>query len=126
MKPTTLSPVLKRKMEEFLSSSLRNCWIHTPQMQVYVRKGHHIVNRHHYLFLDIANIIVYENYRRKGLFKQTLDLFLHMCGAQYQGVYVESVHNPGLATYLETLSNQSKGCYWNPDTRCFSWLKGGE
>jgi hypothetical protein len=114
---------LRTLLEKFLASHARNEWLMTGQLSVYVRKGHHIVNRHMYLFIDLANITVIEEMRSCGLFKQTFELFKSSCGKTYQGVYVESVLNPRLASHLRELSENDSDCHWNEETQCFSWLK---
>lgn len=119
-----LDPNLRKVMEKFLVAPDRNKWLATPQMEVYVRKAMHMVNRHMYSFIDLAAITVKEEMRSQGLFKQTLELFKELCsGTAYQGVYIESVLNPRLALYLVELTKTEPACHWSDETQCFSWLK---
>lgn len=120
--PLTLAPDLRKELEKFLASPARNQWIQTSQLEVYVRKGHHMVNRHMYQFLDLANITIKKPFRHRGLFKQVLNLFKQM-GIAQDGVYVESVMNPMLAVYLESLSKNDPDSYWNSATQCFAWIR---
>jgi hypothetical protein len=126
VEPIKLDRSLRTLLEKFLASPhAKNEWLTTGQLSVYVRKGHHMVNRHLYLFLDLANITVIKEMRGRGLFKQTFELFKNSCGNTYQGVYVESVNNPHLANHLRELAETDPSCYWNEETQCFSWLKKG-
>lgn len=121
-----LDPNLRKIMEKFLASPNRNQWLATPQMEVYVRKGMHMVNRHMYFFIDLASMTVKEEMQSQGLFKQTLELFKQLCGTTYQGVYLENVLNPRLAQYLRELSETGLAYYWSEETQCFSWLREKE
>jgi hypothetical protein len=115
---------LRKAMEKFLASPARNQWVSTPQMDVYVRKGMHMVGRHMYMFLDLASMTVRDEFQSQGLFKQTLELFKQLCGNTYQGVYMESVLNPRLAQHLRELSDAEPEYHWSEETQCCSWLKG--
>lgn len=119
-----LDPNLRKAMEKFLASPAKNQWVSTSQMDVYVRKGNHMVSRHMYLFIDLACMTVKEEMQSQGLFKQTLELFKQLCGTTYQGVYMESVLNPRLAQYLRELTEAETGYHWSEETQCCSWLKG--
>ena len=54
-------------LQKFLKGNLRNIWINTAKLNVYVRKGYHYINGELLKTLDIANISVNESYKRKGL-----------------------------------------------------------
>jgi hypothetical protein len=124
VEPIKLDRSLRTLLEKFLASPhAKNEWLTTGQLSVYVRKGHHMVNRHLYLFIDLANITVIKEMRGRGLFKQTFELFKKSCGKTYQGVYVESVNNPHLANHLRELAETDSSCHWNEETQGFSWLK---
>jgi len=117
---TKLDPQFRKALQEFLSSPIRNQWIMTPQMEVYVRKGGHMLNQHMYMFLDLANITVYE--QSQGIFKQTLEVFKELSSPSLQGVYIENVLNPQLAEYLRRLAATEPASHWSEETRCFAWL----
>lgn len=118
-----LTTMLEREMRKFMDSPARNQWIQTDQMQIYVRKGLHRVNRHTHLFLDIANIQVDEHLRGQGLFRQVVELFKHLCGTAYEGVYIESILNSGLRNHLSAIALDDPQWYNLSETNCFAWIK---
>jgi hypothetical protein len=125
MEQLKLDSQLRKGLENFISSKHRNVWVSTSQLEVYVRKGHHMVNRHMYIFLDIANVTVKEELRHRGLFKQLLELFKSL-SSSYNGVYVESILNPHLESYISGLAEEDHRWHHDPISHCYAWLKEGK
>jgi hypothetical protein len=94
---------MQEQLTKFLDSPLRNEWLQSEQMKVYVRKGVHLgTDRKAHRYLDIANVEVAPQFRREGRFKA----FLAFCQEiqPYDGLKLECVLNKDLRTYLRRLA----------------------
>mgnify|MGYP001591645878 FL=1 len=80
------------KLKEFLNGKLRNVWITTKKLSVYVRKGHHYINGKIHDTLDIANISVNKKYGGKGIGMQFINEAHET--HPYSFTYIENVLNP--------------------------------
>ena len=80
------------KLKEFLNGKLRNVWITTKRLSVYVRKGHHYINGKMNDTLDIANISVNKKYMGKGIGMKFVNEAHEI--HQYSLTYIENVLNP--------------------------------
>ena len=83
---------------EETEKGLKNLWIQDDKMQVYVRKGYHLLSGKASTTLDIATVEVYDEYRNKGLWTEFLKSAIEL--NPWSAVYVENVHNPYLASSL--------------------------
>ena len=88
---------MKELIDSFMSSKLRNAWLQTDSVNMYVRKGVHIIDGQLTNTFDLASITIAENKRGCGLFKEII-LYIESLGLP---VYVESILNPKLADMLE-------------------------
>lgn len=96
---------MRDKLNVFFASPLRNTWLTSKPVSVYVRKGYHLGSDnkpHHYL--DIANIEVEAFCRRQGHFKT----FLALCQQiqPYDGIKCETVLNNLLYHYLQHIAEE--------------------
>lgn len=71
-------------------------WLSDDKMQVYVRKGHHLIDGKMRDCLDVANVEVYE--QQQGTW--TDFIFKAHDMNPWDCTYVECVHNPVLAAWL--------------------------
>lgn len=113
---------MKDKLNTFFDSPLRNTWLKSTEMSVYVRKGWHLGPDHRRrTYLDIANITVWEEFRHQGRFKT----FLSLCQEiqPYSGIMVENVLNDDLRAYLERLAQEDDR--WRKRDNDFLWDKDG-
>lgn len=90
---------MEELLREFLNSPVRNQWLEFGPVSVYVRKS----TRKGMKCLDLANITVDPDHRRKGHFKATLELFQKLSHV----VFIEQVLNPRLQGYLNNLCTNS-------------------
>jgi hypothetical protein len=91
---------MSKPVQKFLDSGMRNSWLSLPHMQVYVRRGHHLIDRRPKSVFDIANVTVAEGMRGRGVFTEFLnDLFVILPG-QVEGIFVESILNERFFKYL--------------------------
>lgn len=87
-----LADFIKRTEDSFIG----NEWLSDDKMQVYVRKGHHMIGGKIWECLDIANVEVYK--QRQGTW--TGFIFKAHEMNPWDCTYVECVHNPILASWL--------------------------
>lgn len=87
--------VLKKRIYRWYNSSIRNEWINSKTIAVYLRKSFRLIDGNHINAIDIANVTVFFKYQNQGYFK-SLILFLETLG----NIYVESVLNDELALAL--------------------------
>lgn len=88
---------------KFLESKLSNVWIYHPDISIYVRKGFHTLPPFRAVrnTLDVANISVLEARQKQGIFTEWLGVAEAMAAEHgFDAVYVESVLNPHLASFL--------------------------
>jgi hypothetical protein len=114
---------MREHLNEFFDSSLRNTWIESRQMKVYVRKGGHLgTDRQIHHFLDIASVEVYLKYRHQGHFKA----FLALCQEiqPYDGILVEIVLDDHLRAYLRRLAQEDTR--WTERGQDFLWENAAE
>lgn len=76
-------------IKEFLDSNLRNAWLETSDIKLYVRKGHHLIDGKLCQTFDVASVEVVENKRGCGIFRNTM-FHVEQLGMT---VYVESILN---------------------------------
>ncbi len=88
---------MKDKIIKFLSSSIKNQWLHTNQMNLYVRKGYH---NGHYV-LDLATFETIPKFQRQGLVKELIQTAKEI--TPFDGIYIENVLNPHLNNYMQKL-----------------------
>jgi hypothetical protein len=84
------------EIEEFLSGSVRNAWLHTPGFDLYIRKGQHLIGDKILHCLDIANINIEP--QRQGVFKLFIQDVEKIC--PYKIIYLESVINKYLMQFM--------------------------
>ena len=106
-------------LEEYKDKNYQsNKWLYGLEMEIYVRKGHHILDKEIITCLDIANVTVYH----KGLGFFTL--FLHLMELilksydSFHAIYVESVQEERFGLFLE-----SRGYTRIPDSVPSSYYK---
>lgn len=92
------------ELKAFLLSTRTSAWIKYGPFELYVRKGHHIVEGQVRKTFDLAN---FSNTKRKergkGLFRAFIkELPAHLKG-QFDVIYVESVQNPQLEKSLPSM-----------------------
>lgn len=85
------------QFDQFMLSPLHNMWIGDNNIQVYIRKGYHLIHQEFLNTIDIANIQQDVEHRGKGFFKTFIQ---HVERYKYP-VYVECIHNPRLTDMLE-------------------------
>lgn len=73
-------------------------WIADDKMQVYIRKGYHLILGRIHTCLDLANVLVLEEEQGKGLWRSFLAEAHRM--NPWEATYVECVHNPILSQSL--------------------------
>lgn len=95
----TIIEQLQQFIKDAETGDSRNLWIADDDMQVYIRKGHHLLpNGKIATTLDIANVTVEPSKQRKGLWTAFLAKAQEI--NPWEGVYVECVHTPYLAMSL--------------------------
>lgn len=114
------------KVEEaigaFLAASQRSAWVHSPQVSLYLRRGFHMVAGSPYHLLDLANVTVEEEWRRRGIFAHCLAYLQEH--SPLAGVRVENIHNPVLRAYMLRL--RQKDPRWIDEGFHVTWIKGAE
>ena len=91
------------QLVEFISDSDKkkfgnSKWISDDVMQVYVRKGYHLIFGKTHTCLDLANVTVIESKQGQGLWRNFL-AEAHSLNP-WEATYVECVHNQILAQSL--------------------------
>jgi hypothetical protein len=113
-------------LESFLvlseSRHLRSVWLRTRYLNVYVRRGMHVVGTRGYQFLDVANVTVEEQYRRQNLFSGALRIMQDLC--PWDGIFVQNVHSPILRSYLSRL--QRTDPRWVATEDSCAWIKDSD
>lgn len=90
------------KLDQFLESNLRNAWLKYPSMQVYVRRGHHLIEGSIHAVLDIASCVVNEKKQKRGIFTSFVeDAEKQALNANLDGIFAESILNPVLEPFFE-------------------------
>ncbi len=89
----------KQAFHMFMNSKLRNQWLGGDVIQVYMRKGIHVIGRQAFKTLDIANIQIDESERGKGVGMRLID-WLHEQNP-FEVTYVESLQNLRLYASLK-------------------------
>lgn len=106
-RPTT---PIGQELVMFLESSRRTSWIQTPEIKVYVRKGHHSICGELTDTLDIASVEVSSKARGTGVFRG----FIQFAESIAPVVYVESILNQSLLAQLVKHGYQSKNYEYPP------------
>ena len=85
------------KLKIFLNGKDRNIWIRTDTLQVYVRKGNHLINDKLVTTLDIANIEVKN--KNKGIGTK----FINNAHSShnFEVTFIENILNERFCKYLE-------------------------
>jgi GNAT superfamily N-acetyltransferase len=105
----------------FLHGRPRNQWLRDEAMEVYLRKARHFVGVDEASpddTLDIANVNVLEEWRRRGRFSTFLRAAENVSFSLGLTVFVENVINPVLAAMLERRGYRKTGfsdvlpCYY--------------
>ena len=93
---------LRNGFRVFLGTNgIRNTWITTPLVSVYVRKTHRKADGELILAIDLANIEVDDEHRREGIFKQALAILKEEAkNAGYRMLYCENVLNDNLLQWF--------------------------
>ena len=90
------------RLKEFLNSTLTNAWLHTDHMEIYIRKGRHLINGKIKLTLDVANVQVEEAHQGKGIFRNYLNrIESESVKYGFEGVMVESILQKRLLPFLK-------------------------
>lgn len=92
--------MLEDELNYFFNSKNYNLWIGNDRVDVYVRKSKRYILEVCYPMLDLATVVVNEEYRCQGIFKDIL--FTCRKLSPYPYVYVENVLEPYLAHWLRT------------------------
>jgi hypothetical protein len=109
---------MKNKLQNFLNSPLRNTWLKSGGLSVYIRKGWHLgTDNKLHQFLDIASAEVSPRLQKHGRFKN----FLALCQTlqPYEGIYCENVLNEYLQKYFRNLVLTDS--YWTEKDENFLW-----
>jgi hypothetical protein len=80
------------QLDAFLASDRRNCYLEDDSIRVYVRKGDHLVDGKPTRTLDIANVVVPEEKRGRGVF----GAFLKHAEGKGLPVRIENIARPEL------------------------------
>lgn len=90
-------------LDQFISSpKLRNSWIKEKHISIYVRRSTRLIGTNVYPFLDLASVEVKESQRGNGIFTSFLHRFENEAKKIGCGVFIESILNTRLQTYLLT------------------------
>jgi GNAT superfamily N-acetyltransferase len=93
----------RMNLDLFLSSEYpTNIWISERDIEVYVRKSMRVIGNTTHPCLDIGSVEVREERRGQGTFKAFLSRFEKKARELNKWVYVESILNRRLLTYLAT------------------------
>ena len=80
---------------------VRNEWLSSAKMNVYVRKGRHLINGEIRLCFDVASIGVPDNLRGKGIFTKWLEqVEKEIPSFEIEYVFVESILESRLIPFL--------------------------
>jgi N-acetylglutamate synthase-like GNAT family acetyltransferase len=88
---------------KFLNNHAHNEWLKSEKMDVYVRKGHHLIDGEIRSCFDVANISVPEKLRGHGIFTKWLEQVekkILPFGIEY--VFVESILELRLVSFLNS------------------------
>ena len=101
----TKNPPLDKVIKFLENPRLHNAWLKCGPIEVYVRKGRHLINNQITNTFDVASIKVQEKQRGKGLFKTFLiDLRSVLTTSyEYKYIYVESVLENRLLDFLPSV-----------------------
>jgi len=76
-----------------------NLWIKSNEVQIYVRKGYHVLDSEEIkICLDFATAEVPNKLKGKGIFTEVLDHFIN--NSPWEAIYAESVCNLRLVSFL--------------------------
>lgn len=108
--------MIRRLFDNFLEGKLRNQWLETKPIRVYVRKSHRIYEERNLIdtplpyddggiipfrgpnCLDIANVEVHPDFQKKGVWCNFIQYAEQKCPFPF--IMVESVGNPDLREML--------------------------
>ena len=90
---------LQKQNNDYKKVIGKSTWISDNLIHVYIRCRMRVIEDEPRITLDIGNIEVSENYRRRGVFKNFLT-YAHMINP-WDATYVENVTNGILWIYLE-------------------------
>lgn len=107
---------IEKQLDIFLAKAdenrARNTWISDDKLKVYLRKSARIIlptQRSFVFTLDIASVVVKEEYRRQGIFK---DFLIHTHAVNpWQATWVENTWNEDLSLFLEQDGWQANEIY---------------
>lgn len=121
---TKTKPVLEQLEEAFLPIAMKrrfgyNLWLADKYMEVYVRRSVRTLELPMMNTLDIASIVVHEEYQRQGRCKAFLDKAHDL--NPWDATFIENVHNPFLAAWLRSQPDWIELA--NHDTSSFYKLK---
>lgn len=98
----TVSDVNGDSLQEFLTGNNRNEWISSGLLNIYVRKGRHIIQSKMAETIDVANVQIHTNKERgKGRFTTWLHHAEREADQRGWYVRVECILNRRLVHYLE-------------------------
>lgn len=105
------SPRVADNVRKFVGALLRgdarSGWVHGGGLKLYLRRGYHMINGEIRLCLDVANVTA-DNPGR-GAFTAFLDWLEPTVQPHSAAIFVESILNPSLHTYLEKRGYQPHG-----------------
>ncbi len=116
---------MEKKLIAFLNSPLRNAWIGTREITVYLRKSRRVGPDGQFLcYLDSASVAVKPRYRQKGKYRDFVALCQRLLPAEYAGIFHENVHEPVLRDYYRRLALEDKR--WIERELDFFWERSME
>lgn len=88
-------------LQKFIDNpELRNKWIKSRKMKIYIRRSMRQVGMKMTPCLDLASVEVDENHRGKGLFTKFLEKFENAAKEMNRVVFVENIQNERLKNFL--------------------------
>jgi hypothetical protein len=96
------------QLDDFLIGPARNAWLRIGPYDMYVRKGNHMVEGSVRLCFDLASIQRKEDGKcGRGQFKALLPQLIAKASTfRFEVMFVESLLNPKLETYLKSVGFQ--------------------
>jgi hypothetical protein len=87
---------LLKLIDYFIDNHVKNTWIETKHIKVYLRHGYHNLGGVIYNTIDVANVSIPEKYQGQGYFK---GMILHLESFK-KTIYVESILDKNLLKNL--------------------------
>jgi len=103
MESKNQSKIEKDIFEWYHNSTIRNKWFHDEKCIIYLRKSKRYINGSFKECIEIASVEVFEDFRKKGIFKSLLLFIETIAKNNNQCVFIESIISDILLKYIQRI-----------------------